>query len=394
MSGRRTSRSAGDCADPRAWPPPRPCSHCRSGPQPVRSPSLRSAAWPCPRSENRKSQSAAACRFRRTEKSLCFSPRTNSPVFASRATTLVSTSSAFIFRTKPPCGVVETCPLGVAAERSAQAPAAGSSATTPRAATTATDFCASANISNCPNSPARRPANSASTAGRANSALQNLNLAINWNDRIAPTDVTWPNVGEATFVSTPEYCTVLNTLLIVARISMLRVSPSFIVFESAMLLVIVPGPAIELRGALPKTSHGYATIGARRRIGRGIEPLLQRSASCGDGSTRIQIRPQRTGRAAGDARNFGSIVGIERRSGRKRVSSRRLKTLQECATPLRWSPRICPGRTAIRTDKSRSPCGAVETRVPFLGVQILPVLRATPCWSPTELASSIECEYW
>jgi hypothetical protein len=74
------------------------------------------------------------------------------------------------------------------------------------------------------------------------------------------TDVTCPKVGDATFVSTPEYCTVLNALVSVARISMLRVSPRFTVFESAILLVMVPGPAIELRGALPNTSHGYALL--------------------------------------------------------------------------------------------------------------------------------------
>jgi hypothetical protein len=41
-------------------------------------------------------------------KSLCFRPCTTSPVFASRATTLVSTSSPFILQHKPPCGVFET----------------------------------------------------------------------------------------------------------------------------------------------------------------------------------------------------------------------------------------------------------------------------------------------
>jgi hypothetical protein len=42
----------------------------------------------------------------------------------------------------------------------------------------------------------------------------------------------------------------------VARISMLRVSPIPTVFDSAMLFDTVPGPSIELRGALPKTPHG------------------------------------------------------------------------------------------------------------------------------------------
>jgi hypothetical protein len=69
-------------------------------------------------------------------------------------------------------------------------------------------------------------------------------------------DVTCPKEGETTFVSTPEYCTVLKTLLAVARISMLRVPPNCIVFESDILFVIVPGPAIELRDALPKTAQG------------------------------------------------------------------------------------------------------------------------------------------
>jgi hypothetical protein len=52
---------------------------------------------------------------------------------------------------------------------------------------------------------------------------------------MAPTDVTCPKLGEATLVSTPEYCTVLKALLAVARISMLRVSPNCMVFESAIL---------------------------------------------------------------------------------------------------------------------------------------------------------------
>jgi hypothetical protein len=53
------------------------------------------------------------------------------------------------------------------------------------------------------------------------------------------------------YVSTPEYCTVLNTLFAIARNSQLRVSPRSIVFDSDMLFDTVPGPAIELRGTLP-----------------------------------------------------------------------------------------------------------------------------------------------
>jgi hypothetical protein len=48
-------------------------------------------------------------------------------------------------------------------------------------------------------------------------------------------EVTCPNDGEAALVSTPEYWTVLKTLLAVARNSTLRVPPSCIVFESDML---------------------------------------------------------------------------------------------------------------------------------------------------------------
>ena len=43
-------------------------------------------------------------------------------------------------------------------------------------------------------------------------------------------------------VSMPAYCTVLKTLLMVARISRLRVSPSCIVFERDMLFCTIPGP--------------------------------------------------------------------------------------------------------------------------------------------------------
>jgi hypothetical protein len=79
-------------------------------------------------------------------------------------------------------------------------------------------------------------------SSRLKAVLQNLNLDVNWNDRIWPVDITCPKVGEVTFVSTPEYCTVLKTLLAVARNSQLRVSPNCMVFESAMLFEIVPGP--------------------------------------------------------------------------------------------------------------------------------------------------------
>ena len=48
----------------------------------------------------------------------------------------------------------------------------------------------------------------------------------------------------------------LKTLSMVARISMLRVSPSCIVFDRDMLFWIVPGPVIEFRAELPKTPHG------------------------------------------------------------------------------------------------------------------------------------------
>jgi hypothetical protein len=66
-----------------------------------------------------------------------------------------------------------------------------------------------------------------------------------------PVEVTCPKVGDAALVSTPEYCTVLKTLLAVARNSMLRVSPRDAVLESDILLETVPGPAIELREAVP-----------------------------------------------------------------------------------------------------------------------------------------------
>ena len=40
---------------------------------------------------------------------------------------------------------------------------------------------------------------------------QNLNLAVSSMVRIAPTEMTRPNVGEFTTVSIPEYCGVLKT---------------------------------------------------------------------------------------------------------------------------------------------------------------------------------------
>ena len=74
--------------------------------------------------------------------------------------------------------------------------------------------------------------------------------------RMEAVEVTCPKVVEDTLVSTPEYCTVLKTLSAVARTSMLRVLFSEIVFDSDISFVIVPGPAIEFRVALPYTSHG------------------------------------------------------------------------------------------------------------------------------------------
>jgi hypothetical protein len=91
---------------------------------------------------------------------------------------------------------------------------------------------------------------------------QNLNLEVNRNDRIDPAEVTCPKVGDATLLSTPEYCTVLKTLFMVARISRLRVSPSRIVFESDMLFCTVPGPSMKFRGALPNVPQGKRTLGA------------------------------------------------------------------------------------------------------------------------------------
>ena len=69
---------------------------------------------------------------------------------------------------------------------------------------------------------------------------------------MAEAEVTRPALGELRFVSTPKYCTVLKMLSDVARNSMLRVSPSWIVLESVMLFWTVPGPVIELRETLPK----------------------------------------------------------------------------------------------------------------------------------------------
>jgi hypothetical protein len=78
-------------------------------------------------------------------------------------------------------------------------------------------------------------------------------------------------------VSTPEYCTVLKTLLMVARISMLRVSPSCMVFESDILFEMFP--------ALQSSCAAHCRSNRRKagvlpgRIGRGVEPLLQRAAA-------------------------------------------------------------------------------------------------------------------
>ena len=57
--------------------------------------------------------------------------------------------------------------------------------------------------------------------------------------------------GTGIDVLTPEYCTVLNTLFAVIRISMLRVSPSDTVRDSDPFTDTVPGSSIEFRVELP-----------------------------------------------------------------------------------------------------------------------------------------------
>ena len=69
---------------------------------------------------------------------------------------------------------------------------------------------------------------------------------------MAAAEITCPKLGEAALVSTPAYCTVLNTLLAVARNSVLRVPPSCIVFARDILFCTVPGPAMELRDTFPQ----------------------------------------------------------------------------------------------------------------------------------------------
>ena len=62
---------------------------------------------------------------------------------------------------------------------------------------------------------------------------------------MAAVPVTCPYEPEPSCVFTDEYCTVLNRLFAVARISKERVSPNEIVFASDPLTEIVPGPGIE-----------------------------------------------------------------------------------------------------------------------------------------------------
>src|SRR5215469_5932845 len=86
---------------------------------------------------------------------------------------------------------------------------------------------------------------------------------------MAATDVTCPKelcVAASTpvksVVFTPEYCTVLKTLLAVARTSKLRVSPSCMVFDRDILFCTIPGPGIRFREALPKAFPRLSGVGA------------------------------------------------------------------------------------------------------------------------------------
>ena len=180
-------------------------------------------------------------------KSLSFSPFTTSPVLESRTTTLVSTSSPLTFSTNPLCWSDCTCavcaaPFAACAELCAK-PACAPGAISASAAIPATSlrihpaiYFLSATISRirqlrCLLKPEPR---------------QEIELPA-WR-RFRSLVRKWV---KPTFVSTLEYCTVLKTLLDVARNSTLRVSPSCMVLESDMLLEIVPGPGIELRAAVP-----------------------------------------------------------------------------------------------------------------------------------------------
>src|SRR5271154_902236 len=85
---------------------------------------------------------------------------------------------------------------------------------------------------------------------------------MNVNVRIDATDDTCPKVGEFSVVLIPEYCTVLNTLFAVMRISNVRVPPSCTVRESDEFTDTTPGPSIELRDAVPYCPVGGAVNAA------------------------------------------------------------------------------------------------------------------------------------
>src|SRR6185312_7666022 len=82
--------------------------------------------------------------------------------------------------------------------------------------------------------------------------------------RIPAALVTWPKRGSFTLVSTPEYCTVLNTLFALNRNSRLRVSPKDTVRDSDELTDTVPGSSIELRVAVPYCPAGRQYAGCGR----------------------------------------------------------------------------------------------------------------------------------
>src|ERR1700739_3318247 len=99
----------------------------------------------------------------------------------------------------------------------------------------------------------------------------------------------------------------------VARHSRLRVSPSCIVFESAILFSTVPGPMMKLRGVLPNTLHGYGEPGEIEgsinaaglnhcrpvlrfngvpvRFGRNVPPVPHAKLSCDAGNTGVSGVP-------------------------------------------------------------------------------------------------------
>ena len=112
--------------------------------------------------------------------------------------------------------------------------------------------------------------------------------------------------AELTVVSTPEYCTVLNTLFAFIRISKLRVSPNEMVRDKRPVDRHRTRQLDRIADAVADTIHRWIGVGSKRRR---VEPLCRCPAPL-IGCARDAVRPQRTGAPAAISLRRHENIGV------------------------------------------------------------------------------------